>query len=949
MKFRRFAFAITLAAVSIAVIGTSFVVPATRASAAPVGQLEVDATRPGHAELAWTEVDGASTYTVTRNGATVLPATDTLRFDDTSVSFGATYLYSVTADVGGSTVDVGSRSASIPAVADSAPPTAINTLAVTSKTDSTVALSWKGASDDVGVIAYMVFSGGVRMAFTEGTKSVTVKNLLSGTQYSFAVRALDAAGNFSTSVSITATTNANSETTAPSTPPGVKATPYSQGEIDVTWGASTDNHSLAGYRVYRSDQVNPIADFPVVKTRFFADTNVTPGITYGYRIEAYDSAGNRSAKSGQKSAVPLAPGTVKVVRGPLVQQVDQASAQITWRTNIPAPSQLSYTAGGVTKQVTDPVARTNHAVLIGGLPSGASISYTISYATDSKPGSFQTCGQVGDASNIDVVGDFGGGGSPEADIAGRIAADHPDMVISTGDNVYPAGEDVDYPAKLFQDYAAAFAEAPFWTAWGNHDYYDPGAVASHLNLTQPNNESWFSFNCSSVHVLVLDTEIPYAQGSPQYAFAQSDLASASAPWKIVVVHRPPYSSSSSASGVRAAYQPLFEQYGVDVVFQGHSHNYERSNPINGVTYVVTGGGGNGLNSFSGAPPSWSAFRAAEYHYVQLGVTAGALSMTARRRDGTILDQSTITKTDTGPPSVPGNLQVSSFDDSSVSLAWDASTDDVGVTNYRIFRDGSLLTEIGNQTTFTDTGLAPNTTYRYVVRAVDAAQHTSGPSNEVVQTTSPAGPDLTPPSIPQNLHTVSSAPGDVEMAWDASTDNVQVASYEVFRDGVSYGTTPAGQLMFVDNAPQAGEQHNYQVRAIDTSTNHSDLSSTLTISVPTGATLFSDDFESGSLAAWSNVSGLTVNQGYPAPSNGLWVARENASGAGATYAYKSISPTLKDLYARFRFKVISRTGSVDLMRFRNGSGGSKLSLARGFEHGQAVDPERSGHNPQEQQA
>ena len=389
--FRRSVFArartltmrITLAAISIAVIGTSFVVPGIRASAASVGQLEVDATRPGHAELAWTEVDGASTYTVTRNGAPILTPTDTLRFDDTTVSFGASYLYNVTADVGGSTVDVGSRSVSIPPVADSGPPTAINTLAVTSKTDSTVALSWKGASDDVGVVAYMIFVGGVRMAFTEGTKSVTVKNLLSGTQYSFAVRALDAAGNFSTSVSITATTNANSDSTAPSTPSGVKATPYSEGEIDVTWGASTDSHSLAGYRVYRSDQVNPIADFPVAKTRFFADTNVTPGTTYGYRIEAYDSAGNRSAKSSQRTAVPLAPGTVKVVRGPLVQQVDQASAQITWRTNIPAPSQLSYTAGGVTKQVTDPVARTNHAVLIGGLPGAASISYTISYATDS--------------------------------------------------------------------------------------------------------------------------------------------------------------------------------------------------------------------------------------------------------------------------------------------------------------------------------------------------------------------------------------------------------------------------------------------------------------------------------------------------------------------------------------------------------------------------------------
>ncbi len=98
-----------------------------------------------------------------------------------------------------------------------------------------------------------------------------------------------------------------------------------------------------------------------------------------------------------------------------------------------------------------------------------------------------------------------------------------------------------------------------------------------------------------------------------------------------------------------------------------------------------------------------------------------------------------------------------------------------------------------------------------------------------------------------------------------------------------------------------------------------------MTTPSAGVLFTDDFESGSLSAWTSVSGLTLTQGLPAPSGGSWVARETATGGAATYAYRSVSPTVTDMYARFRFQVLGRSGSVDLMRFRNNSGGSKLSL------------------------
>ena len=104
------------------------------------------------------------------------------------------------------------------------------------------------------------------------------------------------------------------------------------------------------------------------------------------------------------------------------------------------------------------------------------------------------------------------------------------------------------------------------------------------------------------------------------------------------------------------------------------------------------------------------------------------------------------------------------------------------------------------------------------------------------------------------------------------------------------------------------QYSYVVKARDPSNNVSDPSNTAQVTTPSLDTqaVFTDDFESGSLAAWTSVNGLTVQQGVPG-GGGTWVARETSGGAGGTYAYKSISPSATELYAKFRFQVVSRTG------------------------------------------
>ena len=154
----------------------------------------------------------------------------------------------------------------------------------------------------------------------------------------------------------------------------------------------------------------------------------------------------------------------------------------------------------------------------------------------------------------------------------------------------------------------------------------------------------------------------------------------------------------------------------------------------------------------------------------------------------------------------------------------------------------------------------------------------------------------------------------------------MTAYDIYR---APGTSPIASvggnvLAYSDTSVVAGTQYSYTVRARDAAGNTSPDSNVAQVTTPSVNLLFSDDFESGTLSNWSVVSGLTVAQGVSG-STGAWVAQETSSGAGATYAYKTISPTLTELYTKFRFKVNSRTGSVDLMRARNGSGGSKFSL------------------------
>jgi len=187
--------------------------------------------------------------------------------------------------------------------------------------------------------------------------------------------------------------------------------------------------------------------------------------------------------------------------------------------------------------------------------------------------------------------------------------------------------------------------------------------------------------------------------------------------------------------------------------------------------------------------------------------------------------------DTQAPSTPGPPSPTTTCNS-VSLTWAASTDNLGVTQYRVERatgaTSTSFTQIGTPTTnsFTDTGRAAGTTYRYRVRAADAAGNLSAYS-AIANATTPACNDTSPPTTPGTPTTSNVTSSSVTLSWAASSDNFGVTGYDVFRatgTGSFSQVGTATSTSFTNSGLAANTTYRYQVRARDAAGNLSAFSS-----------------------------------------------------------------------------------------------------------------------------
>ena len=242
---------------------------------------------------------------------------------------------------------------------------------------------------------------------------------------------------------------------------------------------------------------------------------------------------------------------------------------------------------------------------------------------------------------IAVAGDVGDRGSRVWSTGAAMArlggGDPWDALLLLGDNVYPAGNPDRLGDTVFGPFGPVLEDgAELLAVLGNHDVRGRRVNQLVDRLGMPGR--WWSRRLGDLLLVGLDST---RRGEPvQRAWAAGVLEGTAARWKVVALHHPPYSAGYQGSDqrTREAFVPLFERSGVHLVLSGHEHDYQRSVPLAGVTYVVTGGASRtrrtGEAPFTAASWSWP-------HFVEVAVFDDRLEGRAIGVDGRVGDAWTI--------------------------------------------------------------------------------------------------------------------------------------------------------------------------------------------------------------------------------------------------------------------------------------------------------------------
>jgi chitodextrinase len=283
----------------------------------------ITATSVGLTWTASTDNQGVAGYEIRRNGALVGDVGPVTEYQDVSVTLGATYTYTVRAFDDGGNISQASAPVSV-TVIDTVPPTPA-TLSGTASSDTEIDLTWSGATDDVRVTGYQVLRDGSLIATVGVVTSYQDTGLAQSSTHTYAVYALDAAGNISASSNLLTITC--EDVTPPTAPTAPSATAVSATEIDVSWTASTDNSGVAGYTVFRGGvQIGTVA----APATAYIDLTVLPLTSYTYTIQAADAAGNISPASAGASATTPADTTPPTAPTVIATPISGTQVGLTW-------------------------------------------------------------------------------------------------------------------------------------------------------------------------------------------------------------------------------------------------------------------------------------------------------------------------------------------------------------------------------------------------------------------------------------------------------------------------------------------------------------------------------------------------------------------------------------------------------------------------------------------
>lgn len=244
------------------------------------------------------------------------------------------------------------------------------------------------------------------------------------------------------------------------------------------------------------------------------------------------------------------------------------------------------------------------------------------------------------STRIAVIGDYGDHDSKTAPrVATLVAALAPAAVATLGDNVYPIGSARDWRKGFDPFYGDLAKTTPFQPSLGNHDYYAGDLRPYFDRFPHLQGRPYYTWSSGQVDFFVLDTEQRLDRASAQHAWLGAQLAASAAPYKVVYLHRPPWSSAGAEQPPtwKGDLGALLARHGVQLVLAGHEHSYERTQPIDGVTYIVAGGGGGEIYPFRAEQPDWSRFRSTRSHFLELEQQSGQLVVRAVDDAGRVFD------------------------------------------------------------------------------------------------------------------------------------------------------------------------------------------------------------------------------------------------------------------------------------------------------------------------
>jgi predicted MPP superfamily phosphohydrolase len=273
---------------------------------------------------------------------------------------------------------------------------------------------------------------------------------------------------------------------------------------------------------------------------------------------------------------------------------------------------------------------------------------TISAGALIKPGSI-FCSPVENKVRFAVIGDWGTGDHDGVGTAKQMFASHQrtplDFVIAAGDNVYPNGSGRYFIKNFEQPFAPLIKDrVNFYAVLGNHDVDEGRQDQTQYPLFNMVGQNYYKLERGNglVEFFMLDST---DWDATQATWLESSLKASRAKWKIAVFHHPIYSSGKkhgSALGLRKRLEPLFTRYGVNVVFSGHDHIYERTKPQQGIQYFVTGAGG---EIRRGGIDLQSSIRETSYdednHFMMIEVDDKQVGFQAISERGLIVDSGSI--------------------------------------------------------------------------------------------------------------------------------------------------------------------------------------------------------------------------------------------------------------------------------------------------------------------